>query len=179
MTVSKRKKVFFPAVLFLTVGLLLPAAGSANLIRFNDFDWGMSLYGVELQAAGADYRLEEKNADSPDLGLKFSGEVFGDECEIEFSFTPLGQKLYSVRLTWEGNIQGNFILRELLRRYGDPRQEIPAASIHIWTRKFTELELRYDRDITVLTYSNLNLWNDFKEETELIAEREEENNETE
>ncbi len=67
----------------------------------------------------------------------------------------------------------------MLRRYGSPRQEIPAASIHIWTRKFSELELRFDRDLTVLTYSNLNLWNDFKEETKLIAEREAEKNEIE
>ncbi len=108
--IVKITRFLLPTAFFLAAVFLSPLPGSAQLIQFKNFDWEMSLYGVELQAAEAGYRLEEKNTAPPDLSFKFSGEIFGEECEIEFNFTPLSQKLYSVRLEWEGSIQGNFIL---------------------------------------------------------------------
>jgi len=166
------------AILVLLAVILLPESGTAALIQFRDFDWGLSLYGTELLAAETGFILEEKVTDPGNLFLTYQASIFEETCRIEFNFTPLSQKLYTVRLEWEGAYRGNFILKELLQRYHSPREEIPGANIHIWTRKFTELELRYDREITVLTYSNLNLWKDFKEEMERIEE-EKDNDETE
>ncbi len=39
------------------------------------------------------------------------------------------------------------------------------------------MELRYGFEETTLTYSNLDLWNEFKEEKDLIKEREKEEEE--
>jgi len=49
--------------------------------------------------------------------------------------------------------------------------------MYIWTRTNTEMELRYGYEKTTLTYSNLDLWNEFKEEKELIEEWEKEEEE--
>ena len=69
---------------------------------------------------------------------------------------------------------GSLVKSILMKEYKYPREEMPAANMYIWTRKNTEMELRYGFEETTLTYSNLDLWNEFKDEKDLIEEREKE-----
>ena len=61
-----------------------------------------------------------------------------------------------------------------MKSYKTPREEIPGANLYIWTRLNTEAELRYGRDCTTLSYSNLHLWNEYRDEKKMLEERAEE-----
>ncbi len=152
----------------------LNVSGYAKPIRLEDFNWGMTLLEVEAHAADKNYTLSEKEITGLKPHLEYETHLHGNECVITFFFTPLGQKLYSAKVVWESSAYGSLVKSILMKEYKYPREEMPAANMYIWTRKNTEMELRYGFEETTLTYSNLDLWNEFKDEKDLIEEREKE-----
>jgi hypothetical protein len=166
------KILFSISILF-----FLNVSAYAKPIRLEDFNWGMTLLEVEAHAAEKNYTLAEKEITGIKPHLEYETHLHGHECGIMFFFTPLGQKLYSAIVTWDPSTYGSLIKSILMKEYKYPREEIPAANRYIWTRTNTEMELRYGFGNTTLTYSNLDLWNEFKDEKDLIEEREEEEEE--
>lgn len=152
----------------------LNVSGYAKPIRLEDFNWGMTLLEVEAHAADKNYTLAEKEITGLKPHLEYETHLHGNECIISFFFTPLGQKLYSAIVTWKSSTYGTLIKSILMKEYKYPREEMPAVNMYIWTRKNTEMELRYGFEDTILTYSHLDLWNEFKDEKDLIEERGEE-----
>ena len=157
----------------------LNISGYAKPIRLEDFDWGMTLLEVEARAADKNYTLAEKEITGLKPHLEYETHLHGNECVITFFFTPRGQKLYSVKVVWESPTYGSLVKSILMKEYQHPREETPGANMNIWTRTNTEMELRYGFGDTTLTYSHLDLWNEFKEEKELIEEQKEEEEEEE
>ena len=165
------------ALLLILLILLIPGPAQGKPIRLEDFDWGMTLLEVEIRAAGKNYTLARKDISGLKPHLEYKTHLYGKECSVLFFFTPTGQKLYSATVTWESPDYGSSIKRMIIKEYQSPREGMSAANMYIWTRTNTEMELRYGFEDTTLTYSNLDLWEEFKEEKELIEEREEENGE--
>ena len=163
-------------ITFIAIFISLLSSGTAfsKLIRFGDFNWGSSLVEVEVQAAAENYNLLEKHISVPQTLLKYKSFHLGKDCTITFFFTPRGQKLYSVVVVWKPPSFGHFVREQLMKRYRTPREEIPGANLYIWTRLNTEVELRYGRDCTTLSYSNLHLWNDYRDEKKRLEEEAEE-----
>jgi len=151
--------------------------GHTKPIILEDFDWGMTLLEVEAHAANKNYTLSKKEITGLKPHLEYETHLHGNECIITFFFTPRGQKLYSAKVVWESPTYGSLIKSILMKEYQYPREDMPAANMYIWTRTNTEMELRYGYEKTTLTYSNLDLWNEFKDEKELIEKRNEENGE--
>ncbi|MEA1928133.1 MAG: hypothetical protein U9N73_07985, partial [Candidatus Auribacterota bacterium] len=137
----------------------LTVSGYAKPIRLEDFNWGMTLLEVEAHAPGKNYILTGKELSGLTPHLKYETHLYGRQCTITFFFTPLGQKLYSAKVSWDLSSFGDFVRDQLIKKYKYPREEMPGAKISIWTRKNTEVELRYGFEETTLTYSNLDLWN--------------------
>jgi len=150
--------------------LLIPGPARGKPIRLDDFNWGMALLEVEAHAADKNYTLAEKEITGLKPHLEYDTHLHGNECVITFFFTPRGQKLYSVKVVWESPTYGSLVKSILMKEYQYPREEMPGANMNIWTRTNTEMELRYGFGVTTLTYSHLDLWNEFKEEKELIEE---------
>lgn len=161
-------KIIFMLILFI---LLIPGPAQAKPIRLEDFNWRMTLLGVEAHAADKNYTLINKEISGITPHLEYETHLHGKECVITFFFTPLGQRLYSAKVAWESPTFGGLVKSILIKEFKYPREEMPTANLYIWTRTNTEVELRYGVDTTTLTYSNLDLWNDFKDEKELIEER--------
>lgn len=158
-------------ILFLTLTLAPVGSLSAKPIVFLDFSWGASPTEVEAKAANRGYHLKSKLAEDGDLELIYTASFLGKESTVTFSFTPLKRKLYTVRAVWEGTDFGPSLQVHFRENRGMPRVEMEAVKLYIWTRKNTEVELRYGEDETVLTYSDLNLWNDYREEREIREAR--------
>ncbi len=162
-----------------SIGVLffLNLSAYAKPILLEDFDWGMTLLEVEAHAAEKNFTLAEKEITGIKPHLEYESHLHGHECAITFFFTPLGQKLYSAIVIWDSSTYGSLIKSILMKEYQYPREEIPTANRYIWTRTNTEMELRYGFEDTTLSYSNLDLWNEFKDEKDLIEERDAENGE--
>jgi|GEM_PF-1212623 len=160
------KILFSISILF-----FLNLSAYAKPIRLEDFDWGMTLLEVEIRAAGKNYTLAQKEISGLKPHLGYKTHLYGKECSVLFFFTPTGQKFYSAIVTWKPSDYGSRVKSLIMKKYQSPREEMPAANMYIWTRANTEMELRYGFDDTTLTYSNLDLWNEFKDEKELIEER--------
>jgi hypothetical protein len=161
-------KIFLISI---SIFLFFTSSGYPKIIQFNDFDWGMPLVKVESLASEKNFILTKKELSAITLFLKYDNYLYGRECVITFFFTPLGQKLYHVKVEWESPTFGDFVKSMVIKEYQYPREEIPDANIYIWTRTNTEMELRYGVDDTALTYSNLDLWADYKDEKELKEEQ--------
>ena len=159
-------------LIYICIFFFVATSGIAKPIRLEDFDWGMTLLEVEAYAANKNFALTEKEITGLKPHLEYDTHLHGNECVITFFFTPRGQKLYSAIVAWDTSTYGSLIKSILMKEYKYPREEIPSAQLSIWTRTNTEVELRYGFENTTLTYSNLDLWNDFKEEKKLIEERE-------
>lgn len=146
-------------------------AGYSKPIQFADFTWGMRLLGVEAGAAESNFNLVEKEIAGANPYLKYKTFLQGKECTITFSFTPRGQRLYSVVIIWPPPSFGVFIRDVLMKKYQTPRQEIPHANLYLWTRLNTEVELRYGLENTKLSYSDLHIWREYREEKEILEEQ--------
>ncbi|MFH1039183.1 MAG: hypothetical protein V1789_11015 [PVC group bacterium] len=167
------------AIVFLI--LFLPAAGSAysKNIQFEDFDWGMTLLQVEARAAENNYDLRMKEITGLKPRLEYRTFLRGKDCVVTFSFTPIGQKLYSATVVWDPPSFGVFVQEELKKTYGEPRESIPGANLLVWTRLNTELELLYGRENTRLVYSDIHLWKEGLDEKKMLREQAKEAEEAE
>ncbi len=166
-------------ILFLTLTITPVGSLSAKPIVFLDFSWGASPSEVEAKAADHGFNLKSKLAEDGDLKLIYTASFLGKESTVTFSFTPLKRKLFTVRAVWEEMDFGPSLQARFRENRGMPRVEMEAVKLYIWTRKNTEVELRYGEDETCLTYSDLNLWNDYREEKEILEERKKEEAEAE
>ncbi len=154
------------------IALLFAASGtaSAKLLELENFTWGLPLGEIERRAEDHNFRLREKEISLPEPLLEYDAFLRGLNCRVGFFFTPLGGKLYQVTATWEGPEFAETLKEELVKEYGQPREEIPGARISIWTRRITELTLRAGRGQTTLTYCHLLLKREAREEADLIRE---------
>ena len=166
-------------LLSISILFFLNVSAYAKPIRLEDFNWGMTLLEVEAHAAGKNYTLAKKEITGIKPHLEYETHLHGNECDITFFFTPLGQKLYSAIVTWDTATYGSLVKSILMKEYKYPREEMPSANMYIWTRTNTEAQLRYGFDETTLTYSNLDIWNEYKDEKDLIEERDREEAEDE
>ena len=166
----KRARYFLPALF-----LFLPArTAEARLFVFPDFPWGENTTEVEIAAGGKGWRLAEKTLDPDRRELIYRTVFLEKECRISFLFTPVGDKLFSVRAEWEGSGFGYVLAEKFKKRYRTPREEMPLLKTYIWSRQYTEVELRHDGDSTRLIFSNLNLWTEYREEMKRIKEMQKE-----
>lgn len=167
-------RIFFITIF---ISILSCLYGYAKPIRLDDFDWGMTLLEVEARAAENNYTLIKKEISVINPRLEYETPLYGKDCVISFYFTPRGQKLYSAVVVWEYTSLGDVVRDMLIKEFKYPREEIEAAKLYIWTRASTEVELRYGFENTTLSYSNLNLWNEYKDERDLINEQKREEQE--
>ncbi len=161
--------------MILVAGLLFffsarPAA--ARLIELLDFAWGSPLLEVEARAEDHGFRLRTKDISLPEPRLEYRAELHGRECRLAFLFTPLSGRLYAVTAAWDSARWGEVLRRELIKIFGEPREEIPGAGISIWTRRNTELTLRVGRRESRLTYSHLLLGQEAREEKKILRKKE-------
>jgi len=154
------------ALIALRFASAVPA--EARLIELGDFAWGLPLLEVEKRAEDRGFRLREKDITGPEPRLRYEALLRGLACRLDFSFTPLGGKLYEAAVTWDGEEFGAVLKDELTAEYGLPREEIPGAGISIWTRRNTELTLRFGRGRTTLTYRHILLTRDAREEKRIV-----------
>jgi len=124
---------------------------------------------VELKAAEKGYHLLRKMDEYNEVKLKYRATLMAEEGVVSFSFTPISKKLFAVTVIWKDTAFGPEVHQKLKKLYKTPREEMPQIRTYIWTRKNTELELRYDRKETLLFYSNLNLWDDYREENKKLG----------
>ena len=165
-----------PARAALLILLLLAPAGKAagRLIELEDFSWGIPLDEVERRAEDHGYRLRKKDTTQPEPHLEYRAFLYGGECRVLFAFTPITGKLHTVTVTWRSEGFGDFLRREFVKNFGEPREEIPGAKISIWTRRHTELNLRAGRKETTLTYIHLHFRKEAREERIILRPKGEE-----
>lgn len=150
--------------------LVSPVSGAAEarLFELEDFAWGLPLLEVERRAADHGYRLRTKEISGPELLLEYEASLRGMNCRLAFLFTPLGGKLYRAAASWDRPDFVDTLREELIREYGEPREELPGGKISIWTRRNTELILRAVGGETVLTYRHILLTREAREEKKIV-----------
>ncbi len=153
------------------VFLLTSGTARARQIELEDFAWGLPLLEVERLAQDHGYTLRAKDNTLPEPRLEYRADLHGNECLLRFFFTPLSGKLYAVTAAWDSPDLGTGLRQNLIKVYGDPREEIPGAGISIWTRKNTELTLRSGHGQTTLAYYQLHLRREAREEAALLREK--------
>ena len=152
----------------LIVLLFVPAAAAeARLFELDDFAWGLPLLEIERRAADHGYGLRTKEISGPEPRLEYDAFLRGMNCRLSFSFTPLGGKLYQAAAAWGRPDFFDALQEELTAEYGEPREEFPGGKISIWTRRNTELILRSVGGETTLTYRDILLTRDVREEKKI------------
>ncbi len=150
---------------------LVPRSAGARLIELEDFSWGLPLLEVERRAENHGFTLRAKDISQPELRLEYRARLYANDCLLDFSFTALTGKLYAVTVTWDALDLGTSLRQRLMAVYGAPREEIPGAGISIWTRRNTELSLRAGRHRSTLSYYQILLRREAREEKLILRQK--------
>ena len=165
-----------------------------DIIRFDNFNWGISFSDLPAQAEshyfrlekkivnqhlalwaasvkGADrYRLREEVRKECRLQLIYEGQLEGKPARITFFFTPLTKKLFQVTIGWKVDFPLEPLRKKLNKLHGSPREEFTSIGNYIWTGGETEVELQGGEDKITLSYSDLKLWKTFRKERKTIRQ---------
>ena len=134
----------------MTVLLMLACSGLVWAYEFEDYGWGIPMKKAEQMIQARNKIIIERG-----LGLlAYEDKIFGQDCFVNFVFTPETRMLVGVAVGWQA-INKN-VKDAIVQKYGSPTRSDESNRTYYWgsfeEKKQDVVLLTYSENTTILAY---------------------------